>query len=302
MPNDSTLILPWDLGVGNMIQAVPALRALNTKFNMINILTQPNKSPWWQESIKCLLRGIIGFDSVGIYHANNALPEFEESAVFSTFWQSKFLHQFALIRDIPWFYRDTRGHVLESEYFNEAARLLGFKVTELHKIPYLNRLDRKAVLVVNSGATDTYKFKKYPHFTKIVEQLELMYIPIATAGDPKHLTTKARFDFAGVSLDRAIHAIHLHCGFAITNDCLWSHVAASLLNLPTIVLYGPTRASKNLPWGKHVKAFSSERCPSHPCEYTTTISRCPHKECFVDITPDLVMSTFVAILEEYKHE
>lgn len=95
-------------------------------------------------------------------------------------------------------------------------------------------------------------------------------------------------NMCGKTTIRECYALYENLDFMICVDSGNSHLSAAA-NIPTYVLYGPTRPEKWLPVGKQVKALTlTQVLPCQPCDLKV---RCNHINCMKLLSPEFVLST-----------
>jgi ADP-heptose:LPS heptosyltransferase len=149
----------------------------------------------------------------------------------------------------------------------------------------------ECILVVNTGATGDFHMKSYPKMQRVVDILRTFGHTVANAGPVAH-KLDADQSYHDLPFKDIVQLIHSNCKAAITNDCLWAHVAGSLLNLPTFILYGPTSSHKNMPWGHNVFVIDDPGCQEHPCTYKSIYRRCQKRVCWSQ-EPEAVVDYFL---------
>jgi len=74
------------------------------------------------------------------------------------------------------------------------------------------------------------------------------------------------------------------CRAVVANDSGPAHMAAAV-GVPTLVLFGATRRTKNRPLGRSVHVIEAGRACS-PCQYTPAWNTCRRFRCMEEISPD----------------
>lgn len=146
----------------------------------------------------------------------------------------------------------------------------------------------------------------YPHVTVIGKSED-----IKSHGDPAWIKKAWNWPehvkfFSGTLAEAACYISH--CQFYIGNDGGLSHVAAAT-GIPTYVLFGPSSDIKNKPFSKNAKSIAVT-LPCRPCQFQTGPdgthifgdgkSDCPqHMKCMKDMTVDFVLEQTNSKKESY---
>jgi len=217
---------------------------------------------------------------------------------------------------------DYQGDLHESENFLNCLKPLGISpkkcipeifLTNSEKVKangFLVRLDRfKPKVLIH--ATSAHPYKQWPkrYFAKLINYL--------------HDEFEAQFVFTGAKIDKPIYdeilsrcknkdklkslqlcdlltlrecyAFYKGLDFAICTDSGNAHIAACA-DIPTYVLYGPTKPEKWLPLGKKVFPIRlSQLLECQPCDVKVN---CNHVSCMKLLTPEFVFSNLVSLREK----
>ncbi|MHA2065454.1 MAG: glycosyltransferase family 9 protein [Candidatus Thorarchaeota archaeon] len=313
MAKEEILLVPWQLGIGNLIQALPALRLIHGSeaYSKIHLLLPRPKleDDWVVDAMQHVLESFTYFQEV----KSRLMPpadKIDRNHVFTTRWQSAHYRGAASHEDIPWYRRDDRRLTSEHQYFLAAALQFlkkrdltydpGADAAETNAIYWHRKraLNAACILVVNSGSPADYKHKYYPRMASIAGRLYQDGYPIANVGPDSHKMVATQY-YLDLEFATSLDLIHANCSATITNDCLWAHVSASLLGLPTFILYGPTSPGKNHPWGPKVTTISDTDCLEHSCAYKSRFTRCQKRICWTQ-DADAVVELVLAKLDEEK--
>jgi ADP-heptose:LPS heptosyltransferase len=166
------------------------------------------------------------------------------------------------------------------------------------------------LLLINPNSSEIFPLRKWPleHFAHLCERL-LEAIPQAwlvitgiasEQKDARYIIETVRsprcVDFAGRTTFRELLALYSMADLMVTNDSGPAHFA-SLLQLPTVVLFGPETPRLYGPLGNHSKALYSN-LPCSPCVsvYNGKKSPCQDNRCLKTLTVGQVLSEILAWL------
>jgi ADP-heptose:LPS heptosyltransferase len=172
-------------------------------------------------------------------------------------------------------------------------------------------LDDDTVVIINPNSSDIFPLRKWPlkHYAQLCRQL-LNNIPqcilvitgvTAEKEDAKYILEQVQsprcIDFTGKTSFRELLALYSIAAAMVTNDSGPAHFA-SLLSLPTIVLFGPETPRLYSPIGKQHKALYA-RFSCSPCVsvYNGKKSPCQENRCLISISPEVVFDKVLALLD-----
>jgi ADP-heptose:LPS heptosyltransferase len=164
------------------------------------------------------------------------------------------------------------------------------------------------LLLINPNSSDIFPLRKWPleNFAHLCERL-LEAIPQAwliltgvasEQKDARYIVETVRsprcVDFTGRTTFRELLALYSIAHLMVTNDSGPAHFAA-LLQLPTVVLFGPETPRLYSPLGNHHKALYSN-LPCSPCVsvYNGKQSPCQDNRCLKTLTVEYVLSETLA--------
>jgi ADP-heptose:LPS heptosyltransferase/glycosyltransferase involved in cell wall biosynthesis/2-polyprenyl-3-methyl-5-hydroxy-6-metoxy-1,4-benzoquinol methylase/cytochrome c-type biogenesis protein CcmH/NrfG len=285
-----------DEGIGNMIMATPAMRALK-EFRPEARLCVLGKRP--------ALDVLQGWDIVA---KTMEIPDDEHYDVcLKSIWSKntwasyggRLAQQSGKVIETPWNNPDRH----ESQYHLDLIRNLGWQAAA-DPMPYCARSecsmnperDRPWVGLCNTSlANGAWERKRWPHFRQLAQELNNLGFQVVLIGGAEE---QRRFERTGWPedlvdlqgrLDLSATADALaKCSFVIATDSGPAHIAAAM-GTPTFVLFGPTRDTKNRPIGPNVQVI---RKPMHcsPCQYTERWVRCSDWQCMSSLKPEDVMA------------
>ena len=166
---------------------------------------------------------------------------------------------------------------------------------------FLLRLDRFKLKVL-IHATSAHPYKQWPkrYFAKLMDYLHdefrAQFVFTGAKIDStvykeiiSWCTNKRKLkvlDLCGLTTLRECFALYKELDLAICVDSGNAHVAACT-DIPTYVLYGPTRPERWVPIGKNVFPIRlNQLLPCQPCDVKV---KCSHLSCMKLLTPQIVM-------------
>jgi len=166
----------------------------------------------------------------------------------------------------------------------------------------------RSLILINPNSSDIFPLRKWPleYFAELCEKL-LAALPscrLAITGvasehkDARYIQERATsprcVDFTGKTNFRELLALYSIANLLITNDSGPAHFA-SLLQLPTLVLFGPETPRLYGPLGNHHKNIYADFACS-PCVsvYNGKKSPCSENRCLKSITVDEVLREVLA--------
>jgi len=166
------------------------------------------------------------------------------------------------------------------------------------------------LILVNPNASDVFPLRKWPleSFVALCSRL-LSARPnlwIAMTGTSSEAETTARlvrlvndrrcFNLAGKTSFEELLALYSLASVLVTNDSGPAHFAA-LVNLPTVVLFGPESPRLYAPLGKHVRClYAGFACSPCISVYNNKKSPCRDNLCLKAISVDEVADATLAQL------
>jgi ADP-heptose:LPS heptosyltransferase len=172
-------------------------------------------------------------------------------------------------------------------------------------------LDDGTVVIINPNSSDIFPLRKWPlkHYAELCRQL-LNNIPqcilvitgvTAEKEDAKYILEQVQsprcIDFTGKTNFRELLALYSIAVVMVTNDSGPAHFA-SLLSLPTIVLFGPETPRLYSPIGKQHRAlYSNFSCSPCVSVYNGKQSPCQENRCLISIAPEVVFDEVLALLD-----
>ena len=302
-PPESILIV-MEQGIGNMVMMTPALRAIR------NHLPQVHLAVLGTEPAMQVIRGWQVVDEVF-----TTLPQKNFDLTMFSIWSQNVKAQWGdhlkiLSREIysapvPNF------DVHESDLHLQMARHIGYEGPA--PAPFCMSaeitfdLPKKGLVI---GIADTaldvkgWERKRWPYYPQLAEKLiENDHTVVLIGGKaeaakfrPEAWPRQVQNFMGRLSLQETASLIQ-RCDVVVTNDSGPAHVSAAL-GTPTLVLFGPTKMSKNIPLGEKVKAVSLN-LECSPCQYTGRWEACSDWRCMNELTTDRVLP-FLFEKEEYK--
>ena len=173
-------------------------------------------------------------------------------------------------------------------------------------------LRNSALLLINPNSSDIFPLRKWPlnYYARLCSQL-LVKIPqcaLVITGlrsekaDAEYIRAQVQsprcIDFTGQVNFRELLALYSLASLMVTNDSGPAHFA-SLLRLPTVVLFGPETPRLYSPIGNHHKdLYSNFACSPCVSVYNGKKSPCQESRCLMAITPDAVCQEVLACLRD----
>ena len=288
------ILVIMEQGIGNMIMLTPALQALR------RLYPQAHLTVWGQEPALQVIRGWSVVSRV-----TDQFPDEPFDLVLVTIWGQGNFQQYEtqlkknageiLTASRP----DPDSH--EVDLHMQLPRHLGYSgsTPSVHvqfvdvdfEKPEKGRLVALADTSLNHPAWDR---KRWPYFRELAKRLiENGDTPVLIGGRGE----AQRFNQAdwpeGVvnclgkySVPQTAGLLK-KCDIVVANDSGPAHIAAAL-DVPTFVLFGPTRIAKNKPLGARVSIITKELACS-PCQYTERWQKCTDWRCLSEISVDDVM-------------
>lgn len=162
----------------------------------------------------------------------------------------------------------------------------------------------ETMILINSNSSEIFPLRKWPidNFARLCQRLlnEIPKCRLVITGvaseqkDARYIMARvddARcIDFTGRTTFRELLALYSMAELMITNDSGPAHFA-SLLDLPTIVLFGPETPSLYGPLGdKHRDLYAEFACSPCVSVYNAKKSPCTDNRCLQSITVETVLS------------
>ena len=176
--------------------------------------------------------------------------------------------------------------------------------------------DDQAIILINPNSSDIFPLRKWPldYFAQLCEKLlkEMPSCWLVITGvaseqrDAQYIKQRLPnprcVDFTGKTNFRELLALYSIARIMVTNDSGPPHFA-SLLRLPTVVLFGPETPRLYGPLGDHHKDLYAEFACS-PCVsvYNGKKSPCQDNRCLKAIIPDQVLEEVLMLLDENSKE
>ncbi len=293
------ILIVMEEGIGNMILLTPAIRALKQcrpdlavhvlgRYPALEIL----------EGWELVDRVLTGPDGT------------RYGTLFYTLWSSgtRERHGSELsahartIRTLE--YKDPVIH--ESEHYMEIPRTLGYVgETPPPYCPVADAVtslppDRPVVALADTYRHAGWERKSWPHYQTLARELMARGVAVALLGGEDEAARFRPEEWPDGVIDLQGHhtlaetaAILSRCCAVVANDSGPAHMAAAL-GVPTYVLFGATRRSKNRPLGPRVHPITAD-VPCRPCQYTPSWSDCSDWQCMQEISSERVLA---ALIEE----
>ena len=166
------------------------------------------------------------------------------------------------------------------------------------------------LILINPNSSDIFPLRRWPmenfaelckRLLKIFPSASLVITGVASeASDALYLTQRVAnprlMDFTGKTSFRELLALYSIANMMVTNDSGPAHFA-SILDLPTIVLFGPETPRLYSPLGeKHRDLYSEFACSPCVSVYNGKKSPCLDNRCLKAITVEAVVGEATALL------
>jgi ADP-heptose:LPS heptosyltransferase len=172
---------------------------------------------------------------------------------------------------------------------------------------------RQSIILINPNSSDIFPLRKWPldHFAGLCEKI-LQALPssrlvitgvAAEQKDARYITERVAsrrlIDFTGKTNFRELLALYSIAKIMVTNDSGPAHFA-SLLQLPTLVLFGPETPRLFSPMGdKHKDMYADFACSPCVSVYNGKKSPCRENRCLKTIA---VADVFKEVLARFENE
>jgi len=285
-------------GIGNMVMLTPAVRALKAMFPLCAIEVVGHRP------------AIDVVDGWSLVEKATELDDFDPSverdAVLLSMWSGEFQKRHPVLvasGDVPAVRVDFRSWLRhEAEFHLDLARALGYEGELLD--PYC--VARRAAWPFEDGGpvallSDTshpdpaWQRKRWPYFQELAAALLARGYQVGLIGGPLEADQFRPDEWpTGVvnllgryTIAETAYAIR-RAGLLIANDSGPAHIGAAV-GAQVYVLFGPTRESKNLPLGPHVRAVSSD-FGCRPCQYLRSWEECARARCLDAVSVERVLA------------
>jgi ADP-heptose:LPS heptosyltransferase len=171
--------------------------------------------------------------------------------------------------------------------------------------------DNSTLILINPNSSEIFPLRKWPldYYAQLCSQL-LVKIPecflvitglSSEKADAKYIQAQVQsprcVDFAGRVNFRELLALYSLARLIVTNDSGPAHFA-SLLRLPTVVLFGPETPALYSPIGdQHKDMYSHFACSPCVSVYNGKKSPCRESRCLTAITPEAVREEVLLLLD-----
>lgn len=152
--------------------------------------------------------------------------------------------------------------------------------------------------------TGGWRHKRWPYYTELIEALiqahpAAIILIIRTSSDELVCPDSDRvFDLCdSLALSESAWVMK-HCDAVIGNDCGPMHIADAV-QVPGLVLFGPTCEIKNGPW--HCIKPLTHKIAGRPCQYSPRMHECKDAKCMKGIKVERVVQELKQVLE-FRHQ
>ena len=173
-------------------------------------------------------------------------------------------------------------------------------------------LDSSIVILINPNSSDIFPLRKWPLkyygqlCCQLIEKIPRCALVITGVSsekeDAKYILEQVQsprsVDFTGMTSFRELLALYSVAAVMVTNDSGPAHFA-SLLRLPTVVLFGPETPRLYSPIGdQHKDMYSHFACSPCVSVYNGKKSPCQENRCLMAITPEAVFKEVLSSLDD----
>lgn len=283
------ILIVMDQGIGNMIMLTPALKAIKDHIPNCKI-TVLGKQP----AIQTILNWHV------IEKTISALDNDNYDICFLSIWSNDYEDRYLdkLKKQCKQIIKMSIGNldVHEIKHHLEIAAFLGCRHTETK--PYCSSIDvdiplprDKKIIGISDTATPhkDWERKRWPYYKELTNLLiRKGYAVILIGGteeakryNPSEWCPEV-INYTGKYTIQETAGLIKKCYKFIGNDSGPAHMAAAL-GVDTYVIFGPTRISKNKPYGNNVTVIS-KYLPCSPCQNTPGGLLCDDWKCVNEIT------------------
>jgi ADP-heptose:LPS heptosyltransferase len=172
------------------------------------------------------------------------------------------------------------------------------------------------IILINPNSSDIFPLRRWPldYFArlcdKLLEELPSSWLIITGVGSERadaeyikqRLSNPRCIDFTGKTNFRELLALYSIAAIMVTNDSGPAHFA-TLLQLPTVVLFGPETPRLYSPMGeRHTDLYAGFACSPCVSVYNAKKSPCEENRCLKTIAVDEVLKETLALLQVSKAE
>lgn len=162
------------------------------------------------------------------------------------------------------------------------------------------------VVLADTAVSEQWRFKRWTHYAELASLVLSTGVDVIMTGGKKEkeewdLNRDAYPEGVITAYDLTIaETCHLlkNADYVVGNDSGPVHLA-SVTGVNTFALFGPTRHTKNQPLGNNTHIIRRDMACS-PCQYTDWQVRCQQNECLTDLTAQEVSSHITQALFEKK--
>lgn len=288
------ILIVMDEGIGNMVMLTPAIKAIKERLpdSKITIL---GKEP----SIEV----VYGWDLIDKVLTE---PDNEQYDIgFLTIWSRNYS-----VRYKEQIYSQCRAvykiefndvDVHEVQHHLKIAAFFGYEGDAPEPFCMTKEIDielpsNKRIIALSDTTlnNDVWEKKRWRYYRLLAEKLIKRDYSVLLIGGRNEAKRFNKEDWPAEVIDclgkfdiQETAGLLKKCNAFIGNDSGPAHIAAAL-NIPTYVLFGPTRISKNRPYGSQVHIIT-KHLPCSPCQYTDKWSECKDWQCMSQILVEDVL-------------
>jgi len=259
-------------GIGNCIQATPAIGALIKDGCKVDVLIHCNTTGVSREDFE-----ILAIPGLGKVFFNDEKPKEKYDYQLSGPFTPGFKHNAKNFCRVKKYSR----HYPESDLFYDMAKEIGVvspKQPALINIVATGNNVEKGTVAIYPGSKHAWAMKRWDKYDKLTNHLAKVLLvgrknDIISHGDPAWIERKWEWGkhvktFYG-SLKETAWAIS-QCRMFIGNDGGLAHVAAAT-GIPTFIIFGPSSVVKNTPFNDNAHAIhynlKEPKLKCQPCQF-----------------------------------
>lgn len=295
------VLVVMNLGIGNAVEATPLVQAI--------------RMLWPKAEITILPPGDLFDEWCLVDHIAHSIEELRGQSYTHTFFawltgRQKWQGRCELGQTYYAPHRLKKWPVkAEREYNLDMIRRLGYKgptpplyISVRQPEPAIAPAALSICLVSGGKAEPEWQHKRWPYYGQLTEGILSKYskaqIRIIGLKEDEPLggfpSSPRIIDLRGHLTLRETAWVLRNANLVIGNDCGPMHIADAV-QVPALVIFGPTCELKNRPLHKAVAVYHT--IPCRPCQYDNRINTCQYPKCMTELKPDLVIKKVEALLK-----
>lgn len=202
-----------------------------------------------------------------------------------------------LTSSLPWKGRLSGKH--KSELYMDLLEFLVGRGLDWSDSAVVNSQEREKLIVVAPGAS--IALREWPYFQELLLGLRGHYpdyrVVVVGSGDQAkwhgflhRLGDSELEDYIEKTTIHELTQLFRKSRLVIANDSGAAHLAATLGQAPTLVLFGPGDPAYVIPQGRRVEGLRRKDVPCSPCERSYCRAPYGYQKCLSSLTPDEVLA------------